>query len=43
LAKKLYDKGWAIEVDSHGIDKYKRDKYGYERKERTKTNLEIND
>jgi hypothetical protein len=26
-------------VDSHDIDKHKRDKYGYGRRERTKTNL----
>jgi hypothetical protein len=26
---KKYDKGWLANVDSHGIDKEKRDKYGY--------------
>jgi hypothetical protein len=36
---KKYDKGWPINVDSHGIDKHKRDKYGYGRNGRTKTNL----
>jgi Zn/Cd-binding protein ZinT len=36
LAKNIYDKGWSIDVDSHGIDKHKIDKYGYGRNGRAK-------
>jgi hypothetical protein len=36
---KKYDKCWPTKVDSHDIDKYKRDKYEYGCSERTKTNL----
>jgi LPS sulfotransferase NodH len=36
---KKYDNGWSINMDSHGIEKYKRNYYGYGRNERTKTNL----
>jgi hypothetical protein len=39
LDKKICDKSWQIKVNSHDIDKHKRDKYGYERNERTKINL----
>jgi hypothetical protein len=38
LAKK-YDKNWPTKVDSHDIDKYKRDKYGYGLGGRNKANL----
>jgi hypothetical protein len=36
---KKYDKDCPTNVDSHGIDKHKRDKYEYGHSGRTKTNL----